>query len=100
MRITHLLQTLDASQQVRSLVAMQYPPTYTYLVSSTVGISCILEIAFASTRVGLQWGQMMFWESLYFYISLLIFCLSLTLSCRFLMLIIFFWSFLIVRGES
>ncbi|CAD7975824.1 unnamed protein product [Amoebophrya sp. A25] len=63
-RMTHILQMLDASQQIRSLVAMQYPPTYTYLVSSTVGISCLLEIAFASTRVGLQWGQMMFWESL------------------------------------
>lgn len=66
------LFTRDSSQKIKSLTSMQYPPTYTYLVSTTVGISCILEIAFAGTRVGLQWNSMMFWESFLITFSLLV----------------------------
>ncbi len=72
MRLNHLNQMMEASQKIKRLTSMQYPPTYTYLVSSTVGISCMLEIAFASTRVGLQWRQMMFWESLVITLILLV----------------------------
>ncbi|CAD7940930.1 unnamed protein product [Amoebophrya sp. A120] len=71
-RTMHLMKMMDSSQKIKSLTSMQYPPTYTYLVSSTVGISCILEIAFAGTRVGLQWNTMMFWESFLITFSLLV----------------------------
>eukprot|EP00392_Amoebophrya_sp_AT5.2_P002468 g2473.t1 len=71
-RMNHVNSMMEASQKIKRLTSMQYPPTYTYLVSSAVGISCMVEIAFASTRAGLQWKEVMFWESLVITMILLV----------------------------